>query len=93
MEEVRVDMRERTSEEQAMYDRQILTCRPIVIKDGAWIGAGATLLPGVTIGRSAIIGAASVVTHDVGDYEVAVGSPARIIKKLDPEKFKKAERE
>ena len=93
MEELRVDMRERTPEEQAMYDRQILTCRPIVIKDGAWIGAGATILPGVTIGRSAIIGAASVVTHDVGDYEVAVGSPARIIKKLDPEKFKKTERE
>jgi hypothetical protein len=37
MEELRVDMRERTPEEQAMYDRQILTCRPIVIKDGAWI--------------------------------------------------------
>ena len=69
------------------YDRMILTCKPIVIKDGAWIGAGATILPGVTIGKHAIVGASSVVTHDVGDYEVAVGSPAKVIKKLEPEKF------
>ena len=61
---------------------------PIVIKDGAWIGAGATILSGVTIGKYAIVGAASVVTHDVGDYEVAVGSPARVIKMLDKDKFK-----
>ena len=72
------------------YDRQILTCKPIVIKDGAWIGAGATILSGVTIGKFAIVGAASVVTHDVGDYEVVVGSPARVIKTLDAEKFKEA---
>ncbi|MCR5789445.1 MAG: galactoside O-acetyltransferase [Lachnospiraceae bacterium] len=69
------------------YDRSVLTCKPILIKDGAWIGAGASILPGVTIGRHAIVGAASVVTHDVGDYEVAVGNPARVIKKLDPDKF------
>ena len=69
------------------YDRQILTCKPIVIKDGAWIGAGATILSGVTIGKFAIVGAASVVTHDVGDYEVAVGSPAKVIKTLDREKI------
>ncbi len=42
---------------------------------------------GVTIGRYAIIGAASVVTHDVGDYEVVVGNPARVIRTLDAEKF------
>ena len=69
------------------YDRQILTCKPIVIKDGAWIGAGATILSGITIGKFAIVGAASVVTHDVGDYEVAVGSPARVIKTLDANRF------
>ncbi len=65
-----------------------MTCKPIVIGDGAWIGAGATILPGVTIGKSAIVGAASVVTHDIGDYEVVVGSPARVIKTLDAERFK-----
>ena len=71
------------------YDRQILTCKPVVIKDGAWIGAGASIMPGVTIGKHAIVGAASVVTHDVGDCEVAVGSPAKVIKKLDEERFER----
>ena len=69
------------------YDRQILTCKPIHIRKGAWIGAGATIMAGVTVGRYAIVGAASVVTHDVGDYEVVVGNPAMVIKKLEPEKF------
>ena len=69
------------------YDRQMLTCKPILIKKGAGIGAGATITAGVTIGRYAIIGAASVVTHDVGDYEVVVGNPARVIRTLDAEKF------
>lgn len=69
------------------YDRQVLTCRPICIREGAWIGAGATILPGVTVGRHAIVGAASVVTHDVGDYEVVAGNPAKCIRKLDPDRF------
>ena len=47
------------------YDRQILTCRPVLIKEGVWIGAGATILPGVCVGRHAIVGAMSVVTKDV----------------------------
>ncbi|MCM1322488.1 MAG: acyltransferase [Bacteroides sp.] len=47
------------------YRREVLPCKPIVIDDGAWIGAGATILPGVRIGKHAIVGAASVVTHDV----------------------------
>ena len=69
------------------YDRQILTCKPIRIRRGAWIGAGATIMAGVTVGKYAIVGAAAVVTHDVGDYEVVVGNPAKVIRKLDPEKF------
>ena len=69
------------------YDRQILTCKPIVIKKGAWIGAGASIMSGVTIGKYAIVGGASVVTHDVGDYEVVVGTPAKVIKTLDATKF------
>ena len=71
------------------YDRQILTCKPIHIKEGAWIGAGATVTAGVTIGRYAIVGAAAVVTHDVGDYEVVVGNPAKVIRTLDAERFNK----
>lgn len=69
------------------YDRQVLLCKPIVIKEGAWIGAGASIMAGVTIGKYAIVGAASVVTHDVGDYEVVVGSPAKVLKTLDTSKF------
>lgn len=69
------------------YDRQVLTCKPVLIREGAWIGAGATILPGVTVGRYAIVGAASVVTHDVGDYEVVVGSPAKCIRTLDADRF------
>lgn len=69
------------------YDRQLLTIQDIHIGKGAWIGAGSTILPGITIGKHAIVGASSVVTHDVPDYAVAAGNPARIIRMLDPEKF------
>ncbi|WP_405298054.1 acyltransferase [Methanobrevibacter sp.] len=69
------------------YDRQVLLCKPIHIKTGAWIGAGASILPGVTIGKHAIVGAGAIVTKDVGDYEVAVGVPAKIVKTLDKDKF------
>jgi acetyltransferase-like isoleucine patch superfamily enzyme len=69
------------------YDRRVLPCRPVLIKEGAWIGAHAIILPGVCIGRYAIVGAGSVVTKDVPDYGVAVGNPARVIRMLDPDKF------
>ena len=69
------------------YERQVLLCKPVTIKRGAWIGAGATILPGVTVGKYAIVGAASVVTHDVPDYVVVVGNPAKVIKTLDATKF------
>lgn len=70
------------------YERAVITCKPVVIRDGAWIGAGSTILPGVTVGKYAIVGASSTVTRDIPDYAVAVGSPARIIKYLDKGKFK-----
>ena len=69
----------------------MLPCKPVLIKESAWIGAGATILPGVCVGRHAVVGAGSVVTKDVPDYAVAVGNPARVIKMLDKEKFKKRE--
>ncbi|MCV4262071.1 acyltransferase [Pseudomonas capsici] len=55
----------------------------ITVKAGASIGANATLLPGITIGRNAMVGAGSVVTKDVPDSAVVVGNPARIIRYLD----------
>lgn len=69
------------------YDLSVLTCKPVLIKKDAWIGAGATILPGVSIGKHAIVGAAAVVTKDVPDYGVAVGNPARVIKILDADRF------
>lgn len=69
------------------YQRNIITCRPVRICKGAWIGAGSTILPGVTVGKHAIVGAASVVTKSVPDYAVAVGNPAKVIKYLDKERF------
>ena len=69
------------------YDRYVITCKPILIKEGTWIGAGATILPGVTIGKYAIIGANSIVNKNIPDYGVAVWSPAKVIKYLEKEKF------
>ncbi|WP_308547565.1 sugar O-acetyltransferase [uncultured Parabacteroides sp.] len=58
---------------------------PIKICDGAWIGGGAIILPGVTIGENSVIGAGSVVTHSIPDNCVAVGNPCRVIKQIDNE--------
>jgi UDP-2-acetamido-3-amino-2,3-dideoxy-glucuronate N-acetyltransferase len=54
-----------------------------VVKNGATIGANATLLPGIIIGENAMVGAGSVVTKDVPSNAVVVGNPARVIKVLD----------
>ena len=55
----------------------------IVIRDGAWIGNNVIILGGVEIGKKAIIGAGAVVTHSIPDYSIAVGNPARVVKKWD----------
>lgn len=70
-----------------LYHREILLCKPVLICEGAWIGANVTILPGIRIGKHAVIGAGSVITHDVDDYQVVVGNPARAIKELDPKGF------
>lgn len=57
--------------------------RPVVIGDGSWLGHGTVVLPGVTIGRHVVVGANSVVTGDIPDFSVAVGSPARVIRRYD----------
>jgi acetyltransferase-like isoleucine patch superfamily enzyme len=64
------------------YDRMVIICKPVLIKKKAWIGAGATILPGVTVGENAIVGAGSVVTKDVPDNAVVAGNPAKLIKML-----------
>jgi len=61
----------------------IFRIAPIVIKRGCWIGQNVVILPGVTIGELSIIGANSVVTRDVPARCIAVGSPARVIRKWE----------
>jgi acetyltransferase-like isoleucine patch superfamily enzyme len=56
--------------------------KAVVIKDNAWIGAGAIILKGVTIGSNAVIGAGSVVTKDVPDNALFAGNPAKLIRML-----------
>lgn len=62
-----------------VYPREFLRT---IIKEGASIGANATILPGVTIGKKSMVGAGSVVTKSVPDYAVVVGNPAKVIKFL-----------
>jgi maltose O-acetyltransferase len=57
--------------------------RPITIEDGAWIGGGAILCPGVTVGAGSVIGAGSVVTRDIPGGVVAVGNPCRVLRRVD----------
>jgi len=54
----------------------------VTIRDDAWIGVGAIILPNVTIGTCAIVGAGAVVTRDVPDYHVVAGVPAKVIRVL-----------
>jgi acetyltransferase-like isoleucine patch superfamily enzyme len=58
-------------------------CRPIRIGQDVWIGRGCAILPGVRIGDGAVVGANSVVTHDVEPYAVVAGAPARLVKYRD----------
>jgi acetyltransferase-like isoleucine patch superfamily enzyme len=55
---------------------------PVVIEDDAWIGAGAVILPGVRVGRGAIVGALALVTKDVEPLQIVGGQPAREIGRL-----------
>lgn len=55
----------------------------VCLKEGCWLGARAIILPGITVGTGAVVGAGSVVTADVPDYTVVAGAPARQVRKLD----------
>lgn len=59
----------------------------VIVRGGSWIGEGAIVLPGVTIGRNSVVGARSVVINDVPDWTVVAGNPARIIKRMVPNTF------
>lgn len=61
--------------------RQPLDTAPIIIQDDVWLGANVVILPGVTIGQGAVVGAGSIVTKDVEPYAIVVGNPAKPIRK------------
>lgn len=63
-------------------------CKQIVIGDAVWIGANSVITAGVTIGKHSVIGAGSVVTKDIPAYCIAVGNPAKVIKKYNSETLK-----
>jgi maltose O-acetyltransferase len=64
-----------------------LIAKPIVVDDYAWVATNAVLLPGVTIGRGAVVGAGAVVTRSVAPLEVVAGNPARPIGTRTPSEF------
>lgn len=68
-----------THDKHATRYRDSLLRAPVTIEDNVWIGAGAIILPGVTLGRGAIVGAGAVVTRDVPSGAVVCGVPARAI--------------
>ena len=63
-------------------ERHDLIPKPINIGKNVWIGSNSTILPGVTIGDNAVIGAGSVVTKDIPENMIAVGSPAKVIRSI-----------
>ena len=67
------------------HHRKGIYAKPIHIKKNAWIGANATILPGVVIGENAIIAAGAVVSKDVPDNTIAAGIPAKFIKHIEYE--------
>lgn len=73
-----------TSEEHPVNptERTQIFCRKVHIKKGAWIGANATILAGVTIGENSVVAAGAVVTQDVPDNVVVGGVPAKVLKKM-----------
>jgi len=60
-----------------------LTSAATRICDDVWIGEGVMILPGVTIGKSSIIGAGAIVTKNIPEYSIAVGNPARVVKQYN----------
>ena len=66
------------------------SAKPITIGSDVWVGGGAIICPGVTIGDRSVIGAGSVVTRDIPSDVIAAGNPARIIRSLPPEASERA---
>jgi maltose O-acetyltransferase len=68
------------------YDN-VITLKPIIIRDFVWIGFGACIMPGVEIGEGAIVAMGAVVTANVPPLSVVSGNPAKIVGSRNPQKF------
>jgi acetyltransferase-like isoleucine patch superfamily enzyme len=74
-----------TNSEGELQSEKDWNVEPTLVKKGASIGSGATILSNLVIGENALVGAGSVVTHDVPDNAVVAGNPARLIRLITPE--------
>lgn len=72
----------------ASYLSNPLQVKFVEVCDGAWIGNNVVILPGVRIGRKAVVGAGSVVSRSIPDYCIAVGNPAKVVKRFDSKSFR-----
>ncbi len=71
-----------------LYERHRLPePQPVIIEDDVWLGAKSTILPGVRIGRGAVVAAHALVRRDVEPFTIVSGVPAETVAKLDPRKF------
>jgi acetyltransferase-like isoleucine patch superfamily enzyme len=68
----------------AILDQGLDRIAPVEIRDGAWLGSNSVVLPGVTVGKNAVVAANAVVVEDVPDHATAIGVPARIILRQSP---------
>ncbi len=62
--------------------REYMYTDPVIIEDNVWVGASVTICPGIHIGENSVIGAGSVVVHDVPENSVAVGNPCKVIREI-----------
>lgn len=70
---------------RSVLDQPLAAARPVIVKEGAFIGVNACILPGVTIGQNAVVAAGAVVTKDVPPYAVVAGNPAVVIRHYSSE--------
>ena len=77
-----VDKHNFDNTEKPIIDQGHHQSEGVILKKGAWVGAGSIILPGVTIGENAVIGAGSVVTRSVPAKVVAAGNPAKVIREI-----------
>ena len=71
-------------------DQGTTSAQPVRIREGSWIGANVMILPGVTVGRGAVVGANSIVRDDVRDRVVVAGAPAREVRQIESIEFERS---